>query len=200
MLDRKLDYQCELGGQQSEWVSRSEDLLANHARTRFGPASALRRLETAAIVSTVGSQDDVLIELVRSQDKASAEQRAQVEDLLAQRAAAGIRSSRVAYQLVWHYCRQDLGRSPDRMRYRIVTSNITPYSLRNDESHVEEPTAMTLPWLAPAEIGELEQRAIEYLEIYEQQKQERAQAEGQANAEPALAPPTSSPAEGEHNG
>lgn len=176
LLDRRLDYQCDVDGEISEWVSRSDDLLDTHARTRFGPAGPLRRLETAAVVATVGSQDEVLSELVNAQDQASDAQRDQIEDLLAQRAASSIRSSEVGYRLILSYCRQDLGRDPDYLRYRIVTTNITPFSLRNDESHVEEPKAMVLPWLSPAQFDELEQRAIEYMQIYQQQKQERAQA------------------------
>jgi hypothetical protein len=188
LLDRRIDYQCDVGGKVGEWVSRSEDLLHTHARTRLGPAGPLRRLETAAVVASVGSQDEVLAELVAAQEEASDDQREQLEDLLAQRAASAIRESEVGYRLVLSYCRADHGRDPDYLRYRIVTTNITPFSHRNDESHVEEPKAMVLPWLAPDEFDQLEQRAVEYMQLYQQQKQDRA-AEAQAGAQATATTP-----------
>jgi hypothetical protein len=177
MLDRRLDYQCEVDGEHGEWLSRSEDLLATHARWRFSPAARLRRLETAAIVATVGSADVIVTELLAAQDNASEEQRERVEDLLAHRLAASVVASETGYRLVLAYCREDLGSDPDRMRYRIVTSSVTPYSDRNDPSKADEPRAMTLPWLPPDGFDTLELRAREYLDTYEQQKQERKAAE-----------------------
>lgn len=198
LLDRRIDYQCDVGGEIGEWVSRSEDLLHTHARTRLGPAGPLRRLETAAVVASVGSQDEVLAELINAQDAASDEQRDQLEDLLAQRAAATIRESEVGYRLVLSYCREDLGRDPDALRFRIVTTHITPFSHRNDESHVEEPKAVVMPWLAPSEFDQLEQRAIEYMELYRKQKQERAtQPRPEAQAAATILPST---AVGDDNG
>lgn len=188
MLDRRLDYQCEVDGQSSEWVSRSEDLLETHARWRFSPAARLRRLETAAIVATVGSADLVFNELLASQDDASDEQRERVEDMFAQRVAASIVSSETAYRLVLAYCREDLGRDPDRMRYRVVTQDITPYSLRNDPDGASEPQGMTLPWLGPDEFNTLELRAQEYLAVYEQQKRERAEAEARGETVDSAVP------------
>nr|WP_255216322.1 DUF5819 family protein [Pseudenhygromyxa sp. WMMC2535] len=179
MLDRRLDYQCEVDGRPGEWLSRSEGLLETHARRRFSPAARLRRLETAAIVATVGSQDLMLEQLVAAQDDASEETRGRVQDALAQRVAASIVSSETAYRLVLAYCRQDLGHDPERMRYRVVTSAIKPFSERESPT-LSEAKGMTMPWLAPDEFDVLEQRAIEYLEVYEQQK--RAEAERQPDS------------------
>jgi hypothetical protein len=172
LLDRRLDYQCEVAGEPGEWLSRSDSLLQTHARRRFGPAASLRRLETAAVVATVGSHDEILVELLASQAHASDEQRERVEDLLAQRTAASIVSSEAAYRLVLAYCSEDLGAEPDRLRYRIVSIPITPFSARNDPSMIDEARAMTSPWLGADDFDSLELRAHEYLEAYERAKLE----------------------------
>ncbi|MCA9682280.1 MAG: hypothetical protein KC457_08800 [Myxococcales bacterium] len=171
MLDRRLDYQCEVDGDEGLWLSRSDDLLETHARWRFSPAARLRRLETAAVVATVGSQDEIMDQLVAAQDEADEQAREQVQDMLAHRVAASIVSSETAYRLVLAYCREDLGHDPDRMRYRIVTTEIKPYSER-DTPGESEPKGMNMPWLGPDEFDTLAVRANEYLEVYEQQKQQ----------------------------
>lgn len=171
LVDRRLDYQCERG----PWHSRSDVLLETHARRRFGPAGRLRRLETAAIVATVGAHDPILDALLTSQVHASDEQRERIEQLLAQRAATSIATRETAYRLILAYCREQLGRDPLRMRYRIVTRRITPFSRRNAGSADTESSAVTLPWLAPDELDSLEHRAAEALEAYERSDRVRAE-------------------------
>lgn len=167
MLDRRLDYQCEIDG---TWLSRSEQLMATHARWRLGPAASLHRLESAAIVASVGAQDPILDELLATADQASPEQRERIDRLLAERVATSIVTSETAYRLILAYCDEELGRRPDRMRYRIVTSDVVPYSQRNSPTTDTRPRAMTMPWLGSNEIDSLELRARQYLDTYEQQK------------------------------
>ena len=174
LIDRRLDYQCEVDGQPGAWLSRSDALLGSHARWRVGPAASLRRLEATAIVATVGSHDPILAELIAANEDSSVEQRQWVEDVVVERIAANMRSSETAYRLVRAYCRDDLGRDPDRMRYRIVTRGITPYSERHSPPDARDPQnlgASTVPWLGADEFDVLELRAQDYLEAYAQQKQ-----------------------------
>ncbi|MFV8750026.1 DUF5819 family protein [Nannocystaceae bacterium ST9] len=170
LLDRRLDYQCDRDGVETEWLSRGDELLESHAGRRFGPAGRLRRIEQAAVLATLGGQDVLLDQLIASLDEAPPEQRDAINDLIAHKVAENIASSRTAYHLIWHYCRQDGVGEVDRIRYRIVTRKITPYSYRNDPDHVEEPTAVSVPWLRPAEIEDLDVRAREYLDLYFEQK------------------------------
>lgn len=198
LIDRRLDYQCEVDGQPGPWLSRSDALLGSHGRWRLGPAASLRRLESAAILATVGSYDPILDQLIaayedspdraewereqsegrrrattRSRTQSSAEQRRWLEDVVVERIAANIRSSETAYRLVRAYCREDLGREPERMRFRIVTREITPYSQRQsppDRRARQQLNATTLAWLGADELHLLELRAKDYLEAYAQQK------------------------------
>jgi hypothetical protein len=95
----------------------SPELLAQelvNARAEFG---------AGAIVASVGAHDRILDELL-----ASPEQRERIDRLLAERVAASIVTSETAYRLILAYCDEEFGRRPDRMRYRIVTSDVVPYS------------------------------------------------------------------------
>jgi hypothetical protein len=170
LIDRRLDYQCEVDGHAGAWLSRSDALLGSHARWRVGPAASLRRLEAAAILATVGSYDPILEQLIAAREDSSAEQRRWVEDVVVERIAANMRSSETAYRLVRAYCRDDLGHDPDRMRYRIVTREITPYSERHSPPDPQGLGASTVPWLGADEFDVLELRARDYLEDYAQQK------------------------------
>lgn len=170
LQDRRLDYQCELDGVASPWATRTDALMRAHARWRVGPAASLHRLESAAVVASVGMHDPVFEQLVASADQATTEQQRHLEQLMVERVASTIVTSETAYRLISAYCIEDLGQVPDRMRYRIVTSDVIPYSARNSANVDTHPRAMTLPWLGPDEYGSLEARAIEYLEAYEQQR------------------------------
>jgi hypothetical protein len=171
MVDHRLDYQCEVDGQPGAWLSHSEELLRAHARWRVGPAASLRRLESAAIVATIGAHDPVLDQLLTAYADDEAHDRAWSEDLLAERIAATIRTSETAYRLVHAYCVEQLGRDPDRIRYRIITHDVVSYSQRNNAGEAT-PRATTQPWLG---IGEA--RATAYLDAYARQKLEQPDPE-----------------------
>lgn len=204
LLNRRLDYQCQTDGQEGEWISRSEELIKTHARRRFSPASRMRRVETAAIAATVGSEDPMMTTLLEAQDKADEAQRQLVEDAFARRYAATIRSSRMAYQLVYAYCYEDLGRAPERLRYRIVTQPVPPFSIRNTPEKNEDPKSMTAQWLAPDEFDTLEDRAKEFIALYEKQKAEKAELAEAAGDAPSGADAPGAPSRsnegGENNG
>lgn len=82
-----------------------------------------------------------------------------------------MRSSETAYRLVRAYCREDFGRDADRIRYRIVTREVTPYSERHRPPDPQSSGASTVPWLDADEFDVIELRAQDYLEAYAQQKQ-----------------------------
>ncbi|MFV8756546.1 DUF5819 family protein [Nannocystaceae bacterium ST9] len=171
LMNRRIDYQCELAGEAGPWKSRTNAMLETHARSRFGPVGRFRRHEQATMIAAVGSHDSVVEQLIAHEAQAPDSKREQLEDLLAQQNAARIQGSRVTYELMADYCREEQG-DVDRVRFRVTTEAIAPYSHRNDPSWQPTPEVMLAEWLAPEEFDGLEAKAVEYIEAYRAGKRE----------------------------
>ncbi len=168
LVDRRLDYQCERDGERGPWRSRSDALLASHARTRIGPAGRLRRLETAAIVATLGTRDPLLDALLRAQDQADPDQRERVEALLVERVAAQLGARAISYRLIFGYCREELGAAADRVRYRVVTRELPAFSRRHAPRE-RGGRALTFPWLSREGLATLDLRGRELIDAHAEQ-------------------------------
>lgn len=160
--DRRFDYDCRIDDQRSlGWVTRSANLIDQHARVRLGPANFLRRLEGVAIASAIGLQDPVLEALYASREAAPPEAQETIDRAIAAAAAGRVSGSRFGYQLAARYCREDLGIAPLAVKYRITTRRILPFSKRHQPESREPAEGFEVPWMSPDDLDQLEQRAAE---------------------------------------
>lgn len=178
LANRWVDYQCEVDGVSHAWVNRTRPLLDAHARSRFGPANRMRRNEQAAVMAIAGVQDAVLDEVIAHKERASDDRRALVELRVARETAERILGSRKLYELVADYCREDHQVEPARVRFRLITESIAPYSHRYDADWTPGRELFTSPWLAPGDFDDLEQQARDYMLDYLREHELAAPGEG----------------------
>jgi len=160
--DRRFDYECRTDDQRSSgWMTRSAELIDQHARVRLGPANFLRRLEGVVIASALGLQDPVLEALYASREAAPPEAREAIDRAIAAAAAGRVSGSRFGYQLAARYCTEDHGAAPLSVRYRITTRRILSFSKRHQPESREPAEGFEVPWMSPDDLDQLEQRAAE---------------------------------------
>lgn len=144
-----LHFQCEQpDGSISPWMDRASVLQRKHASYRFTPESYLFRVDRAAIMTALGSRDEVF-ETIREKVEESGD-----EDLLARmqeaadaRDSARLVQQRFVYRLVAEHCRSAVGPQVRSVRPRIVFQDIPKFSRRHD-APADEPTAIVdFPWV-----------------------------------------------------
>ncbi|NJK31104.1 MAG: hypothetical protein HC927_01100 [Deltaproteobacteria bacterium] len=165
LFNRRLDYQCEVDGEIGPWKSRTGGLLDAHARFRFGPSHRMRRYEQAAMSAMIGVKDPVLDEIIAGKDSAPQAQREAIELRLAQLTADKIQGSKATYELSADYCREEIG-EPDRVRFRLTTETIAPFSERDNPDWAPEQEIFVAEWLAPSQFDGLTEQAAQYMRDY----------------------------------
>lgn len=152
-----LHFQCKQSdGAVSPWFDRASVLQEEHASYRFTPEAYLFRIDRAAVMTAVGSKDQVFETVLEKVEESGDEALLQrMQESSEARERARLVQHRFVYALVAEHCRGAVGADVRSVRPRVVFQDIPKYSHRYDDPADEPATSVDFPWVAIESIPSL---------------------------------------------
>ena len=159
-----LHFQCEqTGGKTSPWLDRASVLQHEHASYRFTPEAYLFRVDRAAVMTAVGSKDEVFETVLEKVEQSGDDSLlSRMQEASEARDRFRLVQQRFVYRLVAEHCRSAVGEDVRSVRPRIVFQDIPKYSHRYDDPADQPATRIDFPWVAVDAIASLgEQESVQ---------------------------------------
>ncbi len=158
-----LHFQCEqANGNITPWLDRASVLQQEHASYRFTPEAYLFRVDRAAVMTAIGSKDEVFETVLEKVEQSGDDSLlSRMQEASQARDQARLVQQRFVYRLVAEHCRSAVGDDVRSIRPRVVFQDIPKYSHRYDDPADEPATSIDFPWVPIDAISSLgEQEAL----------------------------------------
>lgn len=149
MRNVSIQFQCvQHDGTVSPWLDRASVLQQEHALYRITPEAYLFRIDRAAVMTALGSRDEVFETVLEKVEESGDDTLAtRLREVAKARDAGRLVQLQFVYRLVAAHCRSAVGPDVQGVRPRVVFQDIPKYSHRYDDPEDEPTNVVDFPWV-----------------------------------------------------